>query len=706
MRNILIDASSKTYETVEGTYLPLDWGMKLHNDYETYKEDVYSDKNIFCFGKGVLPIIGGHRLIFSFRSPLWKGFHFSAMGGAGYTLQNTGLDNIAIKGRCEKPSLIILNGNGNFSLEFKELEEFEQGKFKSVYELNDYLIEQYKQIDENFRAFMVGPSAITTDMAGIYSQTIKNGAVVEGSEDWAARGGCGSALYRCHNVIGVVFFGDNYQKDIEKELKLKKIVETCHNKPYIEAVLSNTEKYRYSKKTETGGTFGNNYKTAMDLTPIFNWRTPFIEKDDRLYFHDKILKYFVAQFDEESIIPKNWTNCGEPCPVACKKYRKGMHVDYEPYEANGPCLGIFDIYAVDKVVHAVDSLGMDAIEFGNLCAWVFELLNVGLLKPEEVGIKMPYFDVEDYDTDENILKCSNHNAEQAITLANLIVYGITENKENTKEITKELIQSIQKNLENPDYEKIEQLISLLRKDTRYAGKELNEIYKDRLHELNTSDCDVKVEKFRKYKSNCIESQEPLNFNDFAVYVAFGHNGQISPTMYWAIGNYIPYLIQGKYLTYYQNGVFLEPEELATLSVKGATEEITLENLGICRFHRKWILPVLDELLAEVFKDEEKMDISKSDELNEVNGVNYYLSNNLHKVSLNLLEKIYSYDLKVGYPHVIESHRVKELMACGAKDFENEKWAKKFEEDGDKALDEYISRVLAKYSELLGISWTL
>ncbi|MCS3900449.1 aldehyde ferredoxin oxidoreductase N-terminal domain-containing protein [Methanococcus voltae] len=689
MKNILIDASSKTYETIEGTYLPLDWGMKLHNDYQTYKEDIYSDNNIFCFGKGVLPIIGGHRLIFSFRSPMWKGFHFSAMGGAGYTLQNTGLDNIAIKGRCKKPSLIILNGNGSFSLEFKEIEEFEQGKFKSVYELNDYLISEYKHIDENFRAFLVGPSAITTDIAGIYSQTIKNGAIVEGSEDWAARGGCGSALYRCHNVVGVVFFGDNYKKDIEKEIKLKKIVEKCHNKPYINAVLSNTEKYRYSKKTETGGTFGNNYKTAMDLTPIFNWRTPFIKKEDRLYFHDKILKYFVAQFDKEAIIPKNWTNCGEPCPVACKKYRKGMHVDYEPYEANGPCLGIFDIYAVDKVVHAVDSLGMDAIEFGNLCAWVFELLNVGLLKPEEVGIQLPYFDVENYDTDENILKCSNHNAEQAIALANLIVYGILD-KSTLK-------------VENPNIKKIEQLIKLLRKDTRYAANELNEIYNERLYNLNNSDCNLKVEKFIKYKSNCLKNPEPLNFNDFAVYVAFGHNGQISPTMYWAIGNYMPYLIQGKYLTYYQNGVFLEPEELATLSVKGATEEISLENLGICRFHRKWILPVLDELLAEVFKEESKNNKENEDTENDVN---YYLSNNIHKVSLILLNKIYEYDLKVGYPHVIESHRVKELIACGAKDFGNEKWAKKFEEEGDKALDEYVSRVLKKYSELLNISWKL
>jgi len=141
---------------------------------------------------------------------------------------------------------------------------------------------------------------------------------------------------------------------------------------------------------------------------------------------------------------------------------------------------------------------------------------------------------------------------------------------------------------------------------------------------------------------------------------------------------MPYLIQGKYLTYYQCGVFLEPEELAELSVKNSIEEITLENLGICRFHRKWVSPIIENLVKEV------SDVDITEE------------------SMELFKKIAKYDSNIGYPK-IESERVKELIISGAYEFENEKWIEEFEKGN---FNEYIKRVLEKYSELLDIEWKL
>ncbi|MDK2790677.1 MAG: hypothetical protein PWP15_1184 [Methanothermococcus sp.] len=616
--NILIDASNRKYEVVDKELLTLNWGIYWHEKYETWKYDVYDDKNVFCFGKGVLPVIGGHRLIFSFRSPLWNGFHFSAMGGAGYTFKNTGLQNVAIIGRCEKPSLLVLDGEGDtLKIDFLEVKE----NFDSVYTLSDYVLELFKEKD--FRAFVVGPASIRTNMGAIFSPVVRNGSFAEGSEDWAARGGGGSVLYRAHNILGVVFYGKKEKgEDKEKGKDLKHIVEEHYKKPYTKVILENTKKYRYNDETKTGGTFGNNYLVTMDLTPIFNWRMPYINREIRLKLHKKILKYFVNRFNEEAIETKNWTNCGEPCPVLCKKYRKGLHVDYEPYEANGPSIGVFDIYAADKVVHTVDSLGFDAIEFGNLCSWVFELLDVGMLKPEEVGIEKPIFNVMDFEDDEDILKNSNHNAEQAVKLANIIAFH--ENEIGT----------------------------ILSQGIRRASKIFNEKFKDRITNKN--------------------------FSDYGVYVPFGDNGHISPTMYWSIGNYMPYLIQGKYLTYYQCGVFLEPEELAELSVKSAIEEITLENLGVCRFHRKWLYPVAEALFKEV------SDID------------------LKAATDQLFKEICKYDKNLGYP-TMESERVKELIMDGAYEFDNEKWAEEFEKGN---FDGYIKRVLDRYSELLGIDWRI
>ncbi len=635
MRNIIIDASNKKYEIIDKEFFPLNWGIYLHKKYETWKYDVYSEKNVFCFGRGIIPIIGGNRLIFSFRSPLWDGFHFSAMGGAGYVFKNTGLNNVAIIGKCEKPSLLVLDGEGKeLKINFMELEDYDIKNYKNIYDLNNYVLEKFKE--KNFRAFIVGPASLNTNMGGIFSQTVKNGKFVEGSEDWAARGGCGSVLYKAHNILGVVYYGGNdipeeelkKQKDLEK--RLRKIVEEHYNKPYMKVILEHTKKYRYNEETKTGGTFGNNYHYTLDITPIFNWKMPYIHKDDRIALHKKIMKYFVETFNKESIEPKKWTNCGEPCPVLCKKYRNGLKVDYEPYEANGPLLGIFDIHATDKVVHTVDSLGFDAIEFGNLASWVFELLNIGLLKPEEVGINKPVFDIQYFQTDEDIFNNSNHNAELAVKLANIVAF-------NENEIGK-----------------------ILALGKRKASNILNERFKDRLNNNdNTS-----------YKK----------FNDYAVYIPFGDSGEISPTLYWAIGNFMPYLIQGKYLTYYQCGEFLEPEELAKRSVERVIEEITIEDLGICRFHRKWIYPVIESLLKEI------TDINLSSTIDE------------------LIKDICEYDRKIGYPSYVESQRVKDLIMSGAEEFGNDKWAKEFENDGEEKLKEYLKRVMKEYSRLLGIDW--
>ena len=221
--NILIDASNEKYEIINKEFFPLNWGIYLHNKYETWKYDVYNENNIFCFGRGVIPIIGGNRLIFSFRSPLWDGFHFSAMGGAGYVFKDTGLNNVAIIGKCEKPSLLILDREGEeLKIDFMELKDYDIKNYKSVYDLSEYILEKFNE--KNFRAFVVGPASLNTNMGGIFSQTVKNGKFVEGSEDWAARGGVGSALYRAHNILGVVYYGGSeiINEELKKQKDLKK----------------------------------------------------------------------------------------------------------------------------------------------------------------------------------------------------------------------------------------------------------------------------------------------------------------------------------------------------------------------------------------------------------------------------------------------------------------------------------------------------
>jgi len=78
--------------------------------------------------------------------------------------------------------------------------------------------------------------------------------------------------------------------------------------------------------------------------------------------------------------------------------------------------------------------------------------------------------------------------------------------------------------------------------------------------------------------------------------------------------------------------------------------------------------------------------------------------NVVEDSIKLYRDICNYNKKLGYPPKVESERVRDLIIALAKEFGNEEWTKKFE--NRENVDEYIKRVLDRYSELLGIDWRI
>ncbi|AIF70369.1 glyceraldehyde-3-phosphate:ferredoxin oxidoreductase [Palaeococcus pacificus DY20341] len=631
----------------EGVYGIIDYALHLHDEvYKTYELDPYDPNNVTVFGKGPFagsPLPGAHRLMFVFRSPLWGGIFPSAMGGAAYQFQRVGVDFVVIEGKAEKPTVVILKNDGeNISVELHQIEEEKlieiwrgyKGE-EGVYALTQYLIDNlgHKFDGMEYRIACVGPSALNSNFGAIFSQTLRKGKRLEGSEDWAARGGSGSVLFRAHNVVAIMFGGKVKKsfpnEDISNIKIAKEIVEGVHKKPMLDVINEKTVKYKYNPKLKTGGTFGGNYPAEGDFVPILNWQMPYIPKEERIKIHENIIKHYWEPFNKEAIETKNWTTCGEPCPVLCKKHRRGHHVEYEPYEANGPLSGSISLRASDISVHAVDAMGFDAIEFGGLASWVLELVYRDLLKPEEVGLS----DKPDFDKEALLLRpveASEKNAKLVAELAHRVAFAETE------------------------------IAKILGLGKRKASKILDEYFKDRL--------------------NYGES-----FKDYAVFTPIGEDGEITPTMYWAIGNYIPYPIQGRYWTFYQFGVFLEPEELAQKSLGSALKEFWYDNIGWCRFHRGWMGAVLKPLFMEAY------------------GENVDLDAHARK----MLRKIVNYAKKAGYEPVFwDSMRVIDLVAKGAEEFGNEKWAKRFEEDKVGTAKEYLRRVLQAYGNALGVDWSI
>jgi len=74
--------------------------------------------------------------------------------------------------------------------------------------------------------------------------------------------------------------------------------------------------------------------------------------------------------------------------------------------------------------------------------------------------------------------------------------------------------------------------------------------------------------------------------DSFVHTAFARKGWMVPNQYWTPGALAPMPIMGKYYMYYGPD-FLPPRELGRMNAARMVEELALDNLGICRFHRGW-----------------------------------------------------------------------------------------------------------------------
>ncbi|RKQ63807.1 glyceraldehyde-3-phosphate ferredoxin oxidoreductase [Thermovibrio guaymasensis] len=639
-------------ERLEGVYGLLDYGLNVHNFFKTYEKEPYSPYNAVVFGKGpfagsILP--GSHRLVFFFKSPLYRTLFPSTMGGAAYTFQRTGVDFVSIIGKAETPSVLVIYGDEtSVVVSVEPLKKSLSELWKDgVYSFSDYLVGKFlDRVPGELRIACVGPASLNTNYGAIFSQTLRNGKPVEGSEDWAARGGGGSVLLRAHNIAAIVF-GGVYKEEkrlISNYDHTKKLFSGIFSEPLFKVIAKKTEKYRYNPKHGTGGTFGEDYYAEREKTPILNWQMPYIPREDRERLFNLIKEKYVEIFNKESIDKNTWTTCGEPCPAACKKVRNGLKVDYEPYNANGPLAGNIYLKAADRAVRTVDSLGFDAIEFGCIASWVFELIEREILTPEEVGI-------------------SGKPLLSPQTLIN--------EPEKASEVNADLLCQLAKNVA---YAKGE-FPKLLGEGKRKAASYIDENFKERIPEGRSS-------------------------LDYAVFVALGKEGEICPTMYWALGNFIPLPVQGKYWTYYKFGVFPEPESLAEKIVESSISEYWYDNVGWCRFHRRWM--TAGEVSCELDGECSLSRGLAKPVLERLFEVVYGEGVNLLRHGKDFLKRLCDYALKSGsYPIFPPSERVIDLIAGASYEFGNKRWEENFRKNKAKAVRDYISKTLETYSLLIG-----
>ncbi|MEM1644250.1 MAG: aldehyde ferredoxin oxidoreductase N-terminal domain-containing protein [Ignisphaera sp.] len=645
-RVVRIDVSSGSYHLKEykfGEVLgPIDVGVKIHYELESWKYNVFDPHNALILGAGPFAgskLFGSHRLVAVFRSPESKGLHFSAMGGVAYKFIKCGTHAVSIEGKASKPAIIMIEGDevGNVKITLDHIDEVELNKiyqgyggYFGAFALESYLLDHYYDFIRrtNARPIVVGPAAFKTVYGALISIDInyEKKSFIHGREDFAARGGGGSVLAQAHNVAAIIA-GGSWKPKLPEPLidlvKLNEFYKKLTGTDFVSAVNKATTKYRYDESLGAGGTFGVNYPHYRELLPLFNYNTTYVPKHIKKKLVEILLENFWMPFVEETFIKsKSWETCGEPCPAACKKIWRGKKVDYEPFNALGPFIGVLKLDVVAKNVDLGDQLGYDLITLGHVVAWLLEAVYKGLLKPEEIGLK----DVPNLDPTALNVDLWLKNAE----LAKELINNLLEKKTNVLKLVAE-------------------------KGLRYAAKELDNLYKHR------------VEKSR------------VKFEDLVVYVPYGEDGYMTPTFYWTPGVILPLAISGKYLTNY-TPTFSEPEEFAKTVIIRITKELAIENAGFCRFHRGW----LEKYLPDLYK---------------LLGIDVDIDKYAKELYLSIAQYNRHANAK---PQYLESEKAKDIIYTIALEVNNLSWIPKFLNDRENAVKEWLIRASKVIIEQLGL----
>ncbi len=601
-RSVLYEITIDLASGAWGVDCPLDQSLVGPGQYGW--DRFQKDPDSMTFGGGLLagsPLPGTRRMIFCGYSPQWEGFYVSALGGAMYVFHRVGANYVWLRGRCPADSVLLIrlkDGETSVRLEPINADEIWKGytdangrTWEGFYALQKHVFDKYRgEYDGDWlRVLAVGPGARLTREGAIGSNQVRKGALSV-IDDWAGRGGLGSRLLQHHRVAAVVFGGDWQDPAMKAGKELDQYFLDHFGMKAIQADLMLSQKYRYVPEFETGGTFGVNMHTANDNLLSFNYRSIYATDDERLAQHDHfILDHYLKQFNEEIIQPRNFDHCGEPCAVACKKFVGEHKKDYEPYAALGPQCGVFDQRAAERLNKFVDAMGLDSIQTGGTAAWIMELVSDGLLPAADFGLPAegPRFHARDV-----MLSDLSPEARRSGEAKPLGAGPETPSASSGQALRFAQGDKTDKTsgfISHPDH------FDIVRDSAHNADYAIAVVKM-----ILFSEPGLPFRKGMRAAAKWLDAKYGIRSLSRAVFSAHGAEGCMVPNQYWTPGMFAPMPLMGKYFSYYENK-FIEPRALGRKNVERFVYELYSENSGACRFHRKWLEDIVDQIVLSHFE---------------------------------------------------------------------------------------------------------
>ncbi|MEF8874340.1 MAG: aldehyde ferredoxin oxidoreductase family protein [Candidatus Thermoplasmatota archaeon] len=331
--------------------------------------DPLDPENVLAFASGVLlgpKIPTASKSAFGFKAPQTGGYGKSIVGAkAGDQLKKAGYDAMVVKGRAEKPSMIVIEDDK------VTIEDAEDLWGLDTREAAEKIKERY----EGYATAITGPAG----------ENLSKIAMIECEDRQAGKGG-GGAVMGSKNLKAIAVKGTKEipiaDEDKLNELNSKWRKLTTGKGETADESFSPEDQIEYG----TGEAMESKNK-VLGCFPTKNWQAGYFKRAyERLEDEDERIE----------LDPRYWTakyrDGRRPCPYCtkpCSQYFAAEDTPYGDIAVDGPeyetqySLGgaceVDDIEAVAKANEICDKLGLDTISAGITIAWAMEAYEKGLI---------------------------------------------------------------------------------------------------------------------------------------------------------------------------------------------------------------------------------------------------------------------------------------------------------------------------------------
>ncbi len=369
-----------TYEELPDEVIRKFIGGKGLGYYLIYREvppgtDPLSEANKFVFAPGGLTglVPGSSKVIAVSKSPETRLISDSSGGDAFGPKLKGHFDALIIEGKSEEPVyLYVYNG------------EVEIRDASHLWGRGNYEVarETWKEHPKASIA-MIGP-------AGERLSRIAN--VVYDTERASGRGGLGAVL-GSKKVKAVVVEPGEKPKVANPE-EFQKLWQEFYDE------FATNPKYEHTRNYGTSDALRSS--ASLGMSPAYNFSRPYIP--------DELASKLAGDEVKKYEVEPEWFVHGKSCPIKCARYveveyngRKiRVKPEYESIAMLGAATGVFNFPAVAYFNWLVNNLGLDSIATGNTIAWLFEMVECGLIGEDEIGFPVKGFG--DEEAEERLIK--------------------------------------------------------------------------------------------------------------------------------------------------------------------------------------------------------------------------------------------------------------------------------------------------------------